>query len=170
MTTPTVRGLTPDDAERYVVLRREMLADAPWAFGASPGFDRGSDVAGVRDSLGRDGYAIVAAEVFAGGPLVAAVGVRREDQPKRRHIAGIWGVYVTPGWRGKRLANAVMVAAIDIARTWPGVEVLQLSVSVNSPAALRLYESLGFVAWGNEPDCLRVDGRSFAEIHMWRRA
>ena len=56
-----------------------------------------------------------------------------------------------------------------VARTWPGVNSVGLSVSENSGAARRLYERLGFIAWGREPDCLHLpDGRAFAEIHMYR--
>lgn len=146
-----------------------MLMDSPWAFGSSPGQDRGSDPAGVRASLALPGYAIVAAEDAAGGRLVAAAGVRREDAAKRRHLATVWGVFVSPQWRGRGVARAVVGGVLEVARGWEGVEALQLSVSERGTAARRLYESLGFVAWGTEPDALRVDGEPYAETHMWRR-
>jgi RimJ/RimL family protein N-acetyltransferase len=55
--------------------------------------------------------------------------------------------------------------AIEIARVW-GVSKVQLSVSSTAPAAQRVYESLGFVAWGRESDALRLNGNSADEIHM----
>jgi RimJ/RimL family protein N-acetyltransferase len=60
----------------------------------------------------------------------------------------------------------VVSAAIETARTWPRIEAVILTVSENAPAARALYESLGFIPWGFEPDALRVDGRSYAETHM----
>lgn len=159
--------LKPDDADRYVLLRREMLQDSPWAFGASLESDRGSDPAQVRASLAREGYGIFAA--VDGEQVVGVAGVRREEVTKRRHIAYIWGVYVTPSHRRQGLSRAVVRAAIEAARRWPDIEVIHLSVSEASPHALRVYESLGFAVWGVEPDCLRVGGRGYTEHHLHLR-
>jgi RimJ/RimL family protein N-acetyltransferase len=164
--------LTPSDAGRYVAPRREMLADSPWASAGSEGDDRGLDAVGLRASLARpEGYAILALAggpggAGRGGPLIAAAGAVREEKAKRRHLALIWGVYVAPAHRGRGLGRSLVTAALAVARSWPGVEVAHLTVSEGAPAARRLYESLGFVAWGTEPDALRVEGRSYAETHM----
>lgn len=141
-----------------------MLLDSPFAFGSSPGHDRGSDVDGMRAALGKSGFAVIGA--WEDARLVAAAGLQRDEQPKRAHVATIWGVYVTPSARGRGAGRAVVSGAVDLARTWPGVERMYLSVSEASIAARGLYESLGFVAWGVEPDCLRWEGSSYAESHM----
>lgn len=167
------RLLTANDVDAYVAIRREMLEDAPWAFSASPGHDRAGDPEAVRAALGQPENAILA--VFSdresptsGGEarILATAGVRREDRPKHRHIATIWGVYVTPAARGRGLGRDVVAAAVETASGWPGVTCVKLSASENSPGAIRVYESLGFVAWGLEPDALRVNGRSYGEVHM----
>lgn len=168
-----IRALTVSDAAAYVDLRHEMLTDSPWAFGSSPGQDR----MGTRDAVEKwvaeaEGAIVGAFQPMAPGSreaLVAAAGIMREASVKRRHIAGIWGVYARPAVRGRGLGRAVVAGAVEYARRWPEVVHLQLSVSDNSPEARRMYESLGFEVWGIEPDCLRIDGRSFAEVHMTRR-
>ncbi|MBX3378871.1 MAG: GNAT family N-acetyltransferase, partial [Phycisphaeraceae bacterium] len=78
----------------------------------------------------------------------------------------IWGVYVTPGARGRGLGKAVVARAIEEAKTWEGLARLHLAVSENAPVAKKMYESLGFVQWGYEPDAIRIDGRSFGEHHL----
>ncbi len=161
---PSIRLLLPADAPAYVVLRRAMLLDAPSAFSSEPGHDRGSDPAGVATSLSGEGFAIVGG--FSGNRLVAAAGLNREASSKRCHIVWIWGVYVAPEVRGQGFGRAVMQTAIAHARTWPGVAALQLGVNERSLAARRLYDALGFVPWGVEPDAIRVDGVSTAETHM----
>lgn len=164
-----VRFLTPGDAERYRALRREMLLDAPWAFGSSPEDDRVNDPDFVRRAFENQWFAIAGG--FRGGELIAAACVGREPRAKRRHIASITGVYVSPGSRGVGLGRAVVGACVARAREWPGVAALELSVSAASTAARRVYESLGFVAWGVEPDALRCADPGFGvrghdEIHM----
>lgn len=164
---PTVQRLLPADADAYVALRREMLLDTPEAFLASPEFDRGSDPDKVRDSLGRAEVRMFGA--FEAERLVAVAGIERQALAKRRHVAVIWSVYVTPAARGQGLGRAVVAACIEAAREWPGVEVLELAVSENTPRARQIYESLGFKVWGVEPDAVRSGGRSFAEYHLQRR-
>lgn len=43
----TAIRLAPEDADRYVVLRKQMLADSPWAFSADPARLRGGDAGHV---------------------------------------------------------------------------------------------------------------------------
>ena len=64
----------------------------------------------------------------------------------------------------------MLEAAIQHGERLDGVEILQLSVSVEAPGARRLYESLGFTAWGREPRAVRVGERQVDEVHMWRPA
>ncbi len=158
------RALTPADADVYAEFRREMLLDSPWAYVSSPGDDPAANPSSMRESLARPCNAILVVE--EGGRLSASAGVMRDVRLKRSHLAHIWGVYVTPGARGQGLGRAVVAAAIGMARGWPGIESVRLSVSGNAPAARKLYESLGFVVWGTEPAGLRENGRTHTEYHM----
>jgi RimJ/RimL family protein N-acetyltransferase len=97
---------------------------------------------------------------------VGAAGMNREARAKRAHIAWVWGVYVTPAWRGRGAARGLIAATVDTARGWTGVDRVQLSVSADSHTARRVYESAGFSAWGTEPDALRTGGRSYDEVHL----
>lgn len=162
--TAAVRKLNPDDARAYTELRREMLLDTPTAFLGSPGDDRSSDPAWIAERLGEREQAIFAAEVD--GRLAAVAGVYRIARLKCRHRAGIWGVYTTPSHRGRGLSRAVMSAAIEHARGWEGVRIVALSVSAQASGAQKLYESLGFVAWGTEPAAMCIDGQDLDEVFM----
>jgi ribosomal protein S18 acetylase RimI-like enzyme len=62
-----------------------------------------------------------------------------------------------------------MDAVIAHARSWQGVEYLDLAVSANSPEAQRLYKGFGFVVWGREPEVTEHEGRRYDEIHMTHR-
>lgn len=165
------RRLTPDDADRYRALRREMLLDAPWAFASAPGDDRAESPDWVRQRLGEDDNAIYAVDdADPGAALLACAGIVRSLRLKTPHRADIWGVYTAPRARSRGHARAVVRACLDHARArWPGVELVTLTVSERSPGARRLYESLGFTRWGTEPDALRIGPESAAEHHMHLR-
>lgn len=139
----------------------------PHAFASSPGEGKGEHPDEVVKYLSDANNAIaVVNHPDAPGELAAGAGIMRVPNLKLRHRANIWGVYCVPELRGTGLGRAVMLCAIEQARAWNGVEVIGLSVSARSPGALALYESLGFVRWGLEPDAMRIDGESFDEIFL----
>jgi len=159
--------LAPQDADRYVELRMQMLADAPWAFSASPDDDVALDPAFIHSTLTRPDNAILAIESDdASLALVAAAGIYRVRNPKFSHRAKLWGVFVDPGHRGHGFGRAVISAALELAKTWSGVAYIDVGVSSNSPAALRIYQRLGFVEWGREPESTQHDGQRFDEIFL----
>src|SRR5688572_18244516 len=138
----TVIRLTPNDAERFVLLRMWMLTESPWAFASTPEDDDALDLAHVRTVLGQNENAIVAVESVE--TLIAAAGIFRMKSPKFAHRAKLWGVFVDPSHRGLGLGRAVTTAAIDLAKRWRGIDFIDLGVRANSPEAQQLYGSLGF--------------------------
>lgn len=160
----TLRLLTIDDIGPYISLRREMLDDSPWSFSASPEDDRGLDPASVEAVVSTPGSCLVGA--FDEGRLVAVAGVRREPKLKRRHSVLVWGVYTTPHARGRGLARRVLGRVLEVARSWEGVTVVELSAGEESLAARGLYESLGFRTWGIQTQGLCIDGECRREVHM----
>lgn len=165
-----VRRLGPDDAPEYVRLRTEMLACEPFSFFGTLGEDRGCDEAHMRGQLTQAEYAVLGAE-RPGFPaaLIGAAGIYRDQRAKARHRACVWGVYCTPWARGLGAGRMLMVSCIQLARSWPGVAVVCLSASERNIPARRLYESLGFVPWGLEPESMRINGEPDAEVHMQLR-
>ena len=156
--------LQPEDAAALLALRRESLREEPLAFLASPEDDLASSEDAVRAMLDRAPQAVV---FGARAPeLVGLVGLHCGSARKAAHKANLWGLYVTPAWRGRGLGMRLVQAAVAHARTLPGVSAVRLGVSESAPSARRLYERCGFVPWGTEPDAIRQDGRSLAECHM----
>jgi len=166
----TPRILTPDDMEAYLALRAEMLEESPHAFVSSPGDDPCEDEPSFGIQLASpERFAIVAAEDDGSpGTFAACAGVIRSTRVKSSHRVSVWGVYCTPAFRRSGLTRACMEYALDIARSWRGAQVVGLSCSENAPAALRLYERMGFEMWGREPDAIRIGDRSYDEIYMQR--
>lgn len=161
---PTIRRLIPEDAEAYAALRVEMITVERFAFLGVPGDDHASDPAVFRERMKDAEQAVFGA--FDGGALVAVAGVYRHPRRKRRHRAEIWGVYTTPRARGRGLSRALIAECLGAAREWEGVSVVGLSACARSTAAIALYESMGFVKWGEEPDGTRVGGESLSEFHF----
>ena len=103
---------------------------------------------------------------FDGERLVGFAGLRREPLRQLSHKAMLWGVFVDVGQRGKGVARRLVHACIDQAERDPAILQVHLSVNAENNAALRLYESLGFIAYGTEPRSLRVGELFYDEYHL----
>jgi ribosomal protein S18 acetylase RimI-like enzyme len=146
-----------------------MLVDSPWAYTASPEDDVALDLDRVRAMFADEGAATFAIEALESpADLVAAASIRREMCAKFAHRALLWGVFVEPKHRGHGWGRAVVTAAVDAARAWPGVDYVDLAVSANAPAAQRLYE-----VWGSRRGVANQstehEGRRYDEIYMTLR-
>jgi len=159
-----IRRLGVEDAAALVTLRREALETDPLAFAASVEDDLGLSLDFVRGSLaGVEEQAVFGG--FDGVDLAGMVGVVRASKVKQRHAGIIWGMYVTPGARGRGVGRALLDAAVEQARSW-GLEQVQLGVTEAAVAAKRMYESAGFRSWGRQPRALHWQGRFVDEDHM----
>lgn len=158
-----IRRLGPTDAAVYQALRLEALERHPEAFGASLADERRKTPEEVADRLARS----VVFGAFEEAELAGSAGWYRLAGDKVAHRGALWGVYVRPASRGRGLGRALVEAVLDDARGT--VEQMHLTVTLGTGAALRLYESLGFVACGTEVHALKLGDRYLDEVLMVRR-
>jgi ribosomal protein S18 acetylase RimI-like enzyme len=81
------------------------------------------------------------------------------------HKTTLWGTFVAPSHRRQGIARALVQRAIAHAREHV-VRRVNLLVYLPNAQAVGLYESLGFVACGLEPDAICLDGRFHDGQHM----
>lgn len=97
--------------------------------------------------------------------LIGMTGIARGRSPKTKHGAEVWGVYVTPQWRGLHIAEELIRACRDwaVAR---GIVILRLAVVATNRPAIRCYERCGFVTYGTEPRSLFFEQEYYDEYLM----
>jgi len=166
MSEAVIRPLGKAELNDFIRLRMGAVQESPFAFGASP------DIQINRRQTRKD-LAAKNEENFILGHWpspdlspVGMVGFIRETSRKQRHKGWIWGMYVEPDFRGTGIGRALMEACIQRARQLAGLERIILSVTDQSPAADQLYLSLGFEEYAREPDALRWQGVSMAEVFL----
>ncbi len=160
-----IRRLLADDAELFQTVRLRALTEEPRAFLSSHAEESAYStelVAGRLEGEG-DNFTLGA---FSGGALVGLVGFYRQPKEKSRHNGLLWGMYVSRAHRRSGIGGALIDALLERARALDGLATVHLAVDESNAPARTLYESLGFVGWGVEPDAFRVHGKPVDELHM----
>ena len=173
LTTPqgvvAIRPAVPDDAAALRELRLEALGAHPDAFSADYAAAAAQSAQAWAERVA--GYAVESQGVIcvaaAAGRLVGMTGLVREQWPKSRHGATLWGVYVKVEWRGLHVAEALVNEGIAWARAH-GVVILKLGVVTRNVAAIRCYARCGFTVYGLDPKTIRHDGVYYDELLMAR--
>lgn len=162
-----IREASTADAIPYRELRLEALQDSPTAFTADYEMNLNQPAKYWEDRLTMDADE---STLFLGdhkGKLIGMTGVARGRSQKTKHSAWIWGVYVTPAWRGIRIAKELIHSCVTWAKA-KKVVVVKLGVTSTNRSAIHCYERCGFSAYGTEPRAIFYEGEYYDELLMSR--
>jgi len=162
-----IRRLTEADAESLWRLRLSALQTEPATFAESLDELLQSTPETYAEKLrsgGNENYVLGA--FSPDGALVGMAGFYREQIAKKRHKGWVWGVFVSPSWRGQGAGRAMLARMLESAHTLHDLDCIFLTVATTQQAARSLYHSLGFRSFGVEPRALKVDGHFVDQEHM----
>jgi RimJ/RimL family protein N-acetyltransferase len=161
-----IREASLADAIQFRELRLEALQDSPTAFPADYMANVNHPVSFWEDRLKTNGIGTI---FFAEheNQLIGMMGIRRGESSKTKHSASIWGVYVRPKWRGLRIAESLIEACIEWAKS-KDVIIVKLGVTAASTSAVRCYQRCGFTIYGTEPRGIFHDGQYYDGYLMYR--
>ena len=161
--TFTTRRLTAADLAAFRAVRTEGLTLDAGSFRVSPADDDALSEAQWCERL-TTGYVVAVEE---NGRTLGIGGFARLSGTKADHKGLIWGMYVRPEARGMGVADAVMTALLDHARSV--VRQVLLTVVTGNARAVAFYERHGFLRYGVEPDSIRTADGFADETLMWRK-
>jgi ribosomal protein S18 acetylase RimI-like enzyme len=154
--TITVRKLHPDESALYRAIRLHCLKTEPDHFGST--FEEESSMPRLKfeswiEQENRDHIMFGALD---GEKLAGIVGFMRQERQRARHRGEVVQMYVDASYRGQRLGESLLRGLLNQAFMLDGVEQAQLSVVAHNQAAIRLYERIGFRAFGVQPNYFKV--------------
>jgi ribosomal protein S18 acetylase RimI-like enzyme len=164
-----VRILNEKDAEAFWKIRLRALQENPESFGASYEEILERGIAGTAQGLGRREGApenVTFGAFDEKGQLVGLTGFRREEEAKKRHKGVIWGMYVPNELRKQGIGKALLEAAVEYAKSLPGLETINLAVVLTNKEARLLFISHGFQSYGVERNALKLHDRYFDQELM----
>lgn len=161
MSEAVVRLLAPGDEDVFRALRIEALTRDAATFASDAGVEAGRPLEWF---AGRIAEGVLGA--FVDGELVGMAGYSRFTNPKQKHKATLWGMYLRADHRGSGLAGKLVAGVIEHARG-EGAEMLLLAVNAGNTAAVRLYELAGFQRYGLEPDALKHPDGGYSDDALY---
>lgn len=161
-----VRRADPADAIPFRELRLEALQESPTAFPADYQVSATQPSSYWQGRLKEEEDAIL---LFAEHErrLIGMTGITRGDSPKTKHSAEIWGVYVRPEWRGLHIAEALIEACIEWAKS-KEVNIVKLGVVIPNPSAVHCYQRCGFSISATQPQGIFYEGQYYDGYLMYR--
>jgi len=165
----TIRPAETADAESLLRLRLEALTVNTEAFAADVDMTQTAGARALDERLreyeGDQSGVIMLA--WHGELLIGMTGVVRGHWPKTRHFGTLWGVHVTPEYRGLRVGEALIRACLDWS-TGNDLTVVNLGVNTLNTSAIRCYTRCGFTQYGTEPRAIYFNGEYYDEYLMVR--
>lgn len=76
------------------------------------------------------------------GKVIGQAGINRQEG-RRGHV-GVIGMSVHDAFAGRGAGSALMAAITDLADRWLGLSRIELTVWIDNPRAIALYERFGF--------------------------
>jgi ribosomal protein S18 acetylase RimI-like enzyme len=158
-----VRRLRPDEGRRLKEVRLAALKDSPDAFSsklADETLHNDEWWTGKAATASNDETAILVAE--DGDRWAGMIGLFPD--PAVEDALHVWGMWVAPAYRGRKVGAALLDGALEVARQTSAASV-RLHVVVTNESATLLYERRGFKPVGEphrfpsdtNPDLIQVE-------------
>ena len=168
MSAITINQLNPDEWQKYKDIRLEALKINPTAFANTY-----EDVLTHSDekwkeqleqSQKKDGLIILFA--MDGDRVVGMNAFHWANKPVTKHIAQIFGVFISPDYRGKGIGKLLMDGIISEIKKNSQFIKITLGVNAENTSALKLYESLGLKVVGKHEKELKFGDKLCDELLM----
>lgn len=161
--SPSIRVLSPADAESYRFVRLLALHEQPPAFGALP--EDEPNLSEMAFRLAESGERCFFG-AFQDHQLVGIVRISRDGASNEKHRAYLGGLYVLPEFRRNGCGRSLVRQALSWAATARSIRRVNLTVVTQQKAAIGLYQSIGFRIYGTEPETFSKAGRFYDEHLM----
>lgn len=144
----------------YRDLRLEALRSDPPAFGSS--YDEEELLAEVKWKRRMENVLFALSEGKPVGMIVYVFGERL----RTRHVANIYGVYVTAGHRGEGVGTRLLERALRLIQKNKEIVKVKLAVNPEQLAAVKMYGRAGFVIAGRMRKEVKIGRRYYDALVM----
>ena len=104
----------------------------------------------------------------ASDALIGSVRLEAYQRSRERHKIQLTAMYVMKDYAGQGVGRRLLDEALAESRKLSGIELINLTVTADNLAAVRLYSKLGFQTFGREARAVKASNAYLDKLHMWR--
>jgi RimJ/RimL family protein N-acetyltransferase len=105
---------------------------------------------------------------FEGSQWAGIVSFQREgeNREKLRHKGLLFRMYISPGFRGKGIGQALIEELLKRVKALKDIEQINLTVVADNAIAKKVYEKFGFRSFAREFHAMKWKGKYYTEEQM----
>ncbi|MGL5002865.1 MAG: GNAT family N-acetyltransferase, partial [Casimicrobium sp.] len=162
-----IRELKSTDSGVYRALMLRAYSEHPNAF-TSTFEERATKALDWWSRRLQDPTSITLGAFDAGDALIGTVRMEQFQRSRERHKINLAAMYVMKDFAGKGIGRKLMDESLISCRKMGGIEMMNLTVTSDNLAALRLYGKVGFQEFGREQRAVKGDNHYLDKLYMWR--
>jgi ribosomal protein S18 acetylase RimI-like enzyme len=164
----SVRQLGSRDRDDYFLFRLRALEEYPQGFATSAEEWRNAPPNKIDALLlaSEKNTDPILGAFTSDAKLVGSLGLSRETRMAVQHKASLVAMYIDPVFRRGGIGTKLVTEALELARQQPSLVLVRLVVDSENTDAVRLFERLGFVHYGQEPLARRVEEQYYDQSYM----
>ncbi|MBL8311642.1 MAG: GNAT family N-acetyltransferase [Burkholderiales bacterium] len=163
----SIKRLSRDDGGRYRALMLRAYSEHDTAFTSTFEERAGKPLDWWSKRLA-DPTTVTLGAFDASDVLIGTVRLETYQRLRERHKVALTAMYVMKDHAGHGIGRRLVEEALQAARRLPDIEIINLTVTADNLAAVRLYSRLGFQAYGREIRAVKTATGHLDKTEMWR--
>ncbi len=163
-----IKVLESSDLDEFCRVRLNSLEEYPVAFSMMPELFKSAPVEAKRaqlDDSASDSPNFILG-IFLEDKLLGIIGFLVNQRGSVAHKGTMWGFYIDPKYQSKGLGRALLKAYIEKINSIESIKFHRLMTPVNGKNAISLFESVGFIKYGQEPNAIS-DGKDYFDQYYY---
>lgn len=158
-----IRELKASEFDIFKSIRLELLDNNPSYFGSDYDSESKFPDQTWKDRLTKD--TVKTYGIFSNTDLCGICVLVFSPRNKMKHVATLNSMYIRPEFQRKGLAKKLIEKILEDLSSME-IKRLNLSVVSENNKAISMYENLGFVTYGLEPETIKFNNKYFDLILM----
>lgn len=163
----SIKRLEPTDAGVYRALMLRAYSEHDTAF-TSTFEERANKPVEWWTKRLQDPTTVTLGAFDLGDSLIGTVRLEAYQRVRERHKIQLTAMYVMKDYAGKGIGRRLLDEALAEARKLNAMELINLTVTADNLAAVRLYSKFGFQTFGRETRAVKATNAYLDKLHMWR--
>ena len=152
-----IRKLLPNESNSYRAIRLECLKHFPINFASNYLDEKAKDKLFFQPYIEQSDSNNFVIGAFHKTNLIGISGFKRHELVKTNHRGLIIQVYVTPEYQGNGIGSRIITSTLNKAFKINGMEQVEIDVITINKNAEKVYEKIGFEAYGIQKNYLKID-------------